>query len=258
MSGDNYCPNCGWYLKEIEFGVKVKPTISQDYIGHHEGDTVETHPSYAQLSFSRVNCSKSDNNTLYGSAIRHQSIITMRIAPSKKHVSNYSESYFAENHPYIEIQMSQAQFAEAITTLNVGSGVPVTLKSMMGKWYPDCQELTVQERTQQNLNKQLKQFANKLKEYKARTEEILTKKGTITASEKMELKGTLSGFLTDIQSNLPFLNECMQEALDKNVSAAKSDVESFLMHSITMLGIDALQNSNNQIIFNNDDIKQIE
>lgn len=237
----NFCPVCGFYLKEIEFHKKQAPTIVPDVNGIRDGEVIESHPSYAQLSFSRINCSKSNNNTLYGSAIRHQSIISMRVAPSTKHVSQYSESYHASITPYIEIQMSQAQFAEAITTLNIGSGVPVTLKALMGKWYPDCQELTVQERTQQSLNIQLKTFARTLNSYQKEADEILNKKGTISASEKKALSSIISRFLTEIKSNLPFLNECMQEALDKNVSAAKSDVESFLLHAITKMGLESLK-----------------
>lgn len=251
----NYCPVCGIYLKEIEFHKKQAPVITSDPYGIRDEEVIEQHPAYAQLSFSRINCSKSDDNTLYGSAIRHQSIISMRITSSTKHITNYTETYHADIHPYIEIQMSQAQFAEAITTLNIGSGVPVTLKSLMGKWYPDCQELTVQERTQQKLNSELKSLAKKLIESKKEAEEILNKKGTITASDKKRLDSIISSFLMEIKSNLPFLNECMQEALDKNVSAAKSDVESFLLHAITKMGIESLQNLPQ---LTNDDINKIE
>jgi len=47
--------------------------------------------------------------------------------------------------------MSQSQFSEAITSMNVGSGVPVTIRSVMGKSMPLCQEKTIREKTSENI-----------------------------------------------------------------------------------------------------------
>jgi len=236
-----YCPMCGLYIGENDYHKTQEPIITNE--GGGDNKQKETHPAYAQLSFSRINSSKNDNNTLYGSAIRHQTIISMKVYKSEKYYSNYTENYFGYGVPYIEVEMSQAQFSEAITSMNIGSGVPVTLRSIRGEVIPHCTELTIQEKTQRDLTNVLKTFANSLVSYKQTINSILDKKGPLTQTEKTNIKGVYSQLFTEISSNIPFLNECMQEALDKNTAAAKADVEAFFLHAITKLGMDAIQNN---------------
>lgn len=243
----NYCPMCGCYIGENDLNITQEPETT--HVGASLHDIEETHPAYAQLQFSRRNTS---GYSLYGSSIGHQHTITLRISKSVKQYTNYSEHYHADVRPYIEVEMSQAQFSEAITTMNIGDGVPVTLRQLQGKYIPRCQELTIQERVQRDLNGQLKTLARKLGADSVAVKELLTKKGTLTAQEKKDLLSMYNKYLQDIGENLPFLNECMQEVLDKNVTAAKSDVEAFMMHSLTCLGMEAMQNNNQQLLIDDD------
>jgi len=233
-----YCPDCGFFLGENDYHKSIKSEIEE--ISHND-EIVEKHPAYAQLLFSRRSSIKNSADTLYGSAIRHQNTITMYVYPSKKYTSSYAERYFASRKPYIEIEMSESQFSEAITTLNIGSGVPVTLRSLKGELIPKCQEKTIQEKTQNDLNNQLLQIAQDLTKYQQEIDTILTKKGNIKVADRKKLKNIYTHFIQEIHANLPFLNECMQEALDKNVAAAKADVEAFFTNTINKLGIEKLE-----------------
>ena len=71
-------------------------------------------------------------------ARRNKSIITLRISPAYMDRDLNYDRYYAENHPYIEINMSQSQFAQAITSLNMGAGVPVTLRQINGEYIEPC------------------------------------------------------------------------------------------------------------------------
>lgn len=75
---------------------------------------------------------------LFGSSIKHHDIITLRISPAYMDRDLNYDRYYAENHPYIEINMSQSQFAQAITSLNMGAGVPVTLRQINGEYIEPC------------------------------------------------------------------------------------------------------------------------
>jgi hypothetical protein len=238
-----YCPDCGFFLGENDYHKSI-PSETEE--SSHGDERIEKHPAYAQLSFSRRTSTKNSSDTLYGSAIRHQNTITMYVYPSKKYTSNYTERYFAERKPYIEVEMSESQFSEAITTLNIGSGVPVTLRSLKGEIIPKCQEETIQEKTQNDLNQQLSQLANSLTKYQKEIDDILTKKGNIKVADRKKLKNVYTHFIQEISSNLPFLSECMQEALDKNVAAAKSDVEAFFTNTINKLGLEKLEDMKTQ------------
>ena len=231
-----YCPFCGRYLGENDYHSTESPTIIEtDSV---LGDKEETHPAYAQLSFSRQS---GGYNNLYGSAIKHQETICLTINPSKKLSSKWSERYYAENSPYIQVRMSQSQFAQAITSMNMGSGVPVTLETLRGKYMPKCEELSIAEIANKGLKEKLNNFADKITEGKTRVDEILNKKGTIKVGERKEIDNIIGKLMQDLRSNIPFLHECMTEAYDKTATAAKADIEAFYNNAIMKMGIDALE-----------------
>ena len=86
------------------------------------------HESFGMLQISRVS---GESGNLFGSSIQHQHFIEMRICPGHKSRDLYQDWIGSSMLPYITINMSNSQFAEAITGLNLGSGTPVTLKSMI-------------------------------------------------------------------------------------------------------------------------------
>lgn len=92
-----------------------------------EDHTTETHPSYGQLEISRVTSNK--GVPLYGTSSKFKEIIRLSIHRSELCRSLHRSWYFAKD-PIVEVDMSPAQFAEAITSLNNGSGIPVTIRKI--------------------------------------------------------------------------------------------------------------------------------
>lgn len=231
-----HCPYCGRYLGKNDYHSTEPPTIinKTDSV---LGDREETHPTYAQLLFSRHS---GGHNNLYGSAIKHQEAISLRISPSKKISSEWSERYYTEHMPYIEVRMSQSQFAQAITSMNMGAGVPVTLESLRGKQMPKCEELSVAEVANRGLKEKLNDFADKIMEGHYRVDEILNKKGNIKIGERKEIGDIVSGLMQELRSNIPFLHECMTEAYDKTATAAKADIEAFYTNAIMKMGMEVM------------------
>ena len=90
----------------------------------------------------------------------------------------------------------------------------------------------------------IQEVAEQLVKYKQEADELLTKKGALLKNEREKLKGNLSHIFQQINSNLPFLHQCMQEAVDNTVSQAKGEVDSYLTSAISNLGIEAFQKLN--------------
>jgi hypothetical protein len=84
----------------------------------------EEHPSYGQLSITRI--SSNSRTPLYGTSNECREYIRITIMQSELHRDLHRSWHFGGD-PYIEVIMSPAQFAEAITSLNIGDGVPVTI-----------------------------------------------------------------------------------------------------------------------------------
>jgi len=241
-----FCPVCGRCLETPNFQ-KEEP-VTRIERGMPFEDVEESHPSFAQLSFHRFT---GGHTNMYGSAIKHQQLISLQIKRSVKHVSPYNETYYAYSSPIIEVHMTQAQFAEAITTMNIGDGVPVTLYSLRGEFFPKCPEFNQAQKANDDLRQKLNDFANKINNGADKINEILSKKGAINKGERRTIANIYNNLMQDLRSNLPFLHECMTEAFDKTAMSAKADIEAFYINAVNRLGLDALEQKKLDQIENN-------
>jgi len=242
-----FCPYCGRCLEKIDYKKKQKPTVRLRENGLDTGETEEHHPAYAQLQFSRQS-GGCDN--LYGSAVSHQETISMRVSRSYKHVSNYSERYFAEHTPIIEIRMTHSQFSQAITSMNMGSGVPVTLEMLKGQRFPRCEEKTVSEIANDGLDETFNNFADKISKGERRLHQIIEKKGTILKKEREEIINIYNMLMQELRDNIPFLHKCMVEAYEKTAQSSKADIEAFYTNAIMRMGEEAINHKKINHILN--------
>lgn len=72
-------------------------------------DIVYEHPSYGLLQISRMTSNFSES--LFGSSIKHQHTIVLRVNKARKHRSLSRDWYMEGGLPHVEIEMSAAQFA---------------------------------------------------------------------------------------------------------------------------------------------------
>ena len=91
--------------------------------------TAENHPSFVTVQFSRLSGSK----RFFGSSVTSHSWIRLQIRPATLYHYLGEDSIYATNRSLVEVDLSPAQFAELLTTMNVGSGVPGTLIRFDGK-----------------------------------------------------------------------------------------------------------------------------
>lgn len=95
----------------------------------------DKHPSYGMLQFCRTTGSP---RTLFGSSIQHGDTITMYLREGEVSRELNRNIYFG-SEKIVKLEMSYSQFAEAITSMNQGFGVPVTIRFIQGKgMIEDC------------------------------------------------------------------------------------------------------------------------
>ena len=220
---------------------KTEPIkVTHEKSDAYSSSTVESHPAFGQASFSRR---QGYSGKLYGSALdHHDTHITLTVHKSEL-IHDLSSDWYFRKEPLIEVNFSASQFAELITTMNVASGVPCTLRytsdegSIPG--LPD-DTLTESNRIEEAFNSQLKEKVEKFKEYEKEISEILKKKN-IGKADRDRIQTCInqaSRFFTD---SAPFAVVSMVEAKDKLVSSAKAEIEASLMHAITKAGIKTLK-----------------
>jgi len=198
----------------------------------------EDHPSYGQLQISRVTCNH--GIPLYGSSSKFKEVIKLSISHSEYHRSLHRAWYFPKD-TIVEVEMSPSQFAEAITSLNSGSGTPVTIKRIEKDWkIPEPPFKDERDLFHKEFNEDVQEIFNKTDDMIQTATDMLEQK-TVSKKALNALIGKLAMIRQDIESNMPFLAKSFNEHIDKTVSSAKVEIETFIEHKIHNAGLEALQ-----------------
>lgn len=201
------------------------------------------HPSYAMIQFTRGMGTRS--RRLFGSSLKsHYATIRMTVTQAFWEHDLHEDRYFdAGKKRLIEVEMSAAQFAELITSMNVGSGVPCTLNYFNAKVGvdgfieepPDVE--TEVERVKSNFEADLKGMEATMRERRKEIEKLADK---LPAKSKEQLRVALDVMIQQLTSNIPFILEQFNEASERVVTSAKHDIEAFAMHALRAAGLEAL------------------
>jgi hypothetical protein len=220
-------------------------------MGYSDEDIVEKHPSYAVVEFSRCT---GGGRRFFGSSVQSDSYIQLRIHQAeRKHGSGYDRIGRTDLLPIIEVSFSPAQFAQLLTTMNVGEGTPGTIQYLHGKRVEQVPEAkTEAERSYEHLKKQLKDRMAGFMKKREEIRKILEDKATIGKADRKQLAGLLDTILMEISDNLPFYYQLVEEGVVKMVCEAKAEVDSFITAVVHRTGLEALRSQSPRIEFNKD------
>jgi hypothetical protein len=186
-----------------------------------------------------VNCG-GDGQELYGSDIKHNTIIKMELRHSVKRRGLNHDWYFG-NKRIAEVSMSQTQFSELITSMNMGDGVPVTLNfteqdgSIESPKFESKLEIHEEE-----FKDMTKRVSEELADLEATMKEILSGSGTVKKEDRNKMLAKVAKVAQDLTSNMPYVENCFRESMDKTVTDAKGTIEAWYQHRVTTAGLEAL------------------
>jgi hypothetical protein len=204
-------------------------------------ERVDSHPSYALLQFSRVSGS---SRHLFGTSIEHFNTVRLRIIAAVCKRDLYHSWYHETSPEYIEVEMSQSQFAEAITSMNLGDGVPCTITYLAGNRVPNPPE---NEKPREVIREEFKEKMKSVsKKFDGGISEIaeLLKKKSLGKADREEILEVLSQLQMELGCNIPFIHRSFDEATDQTVVEAKGEVEAFIMTNVVNAGLSALTSKN--------------
>lgn len=198
----------------------------------------ERHPSWVTVQFSRISGSRS----FFGSSVKSQSWIRLRVARAEKFESfGQDRIHGGLAGDLIEVDLSPAQFAELLTTMNVGTGVPGTLTYFDGKRIESYEEtenegIQVKEHYRKVLHESAVEFENGLHQVKT-----MMAKDKLSKVDRQAMVNLMSNMVQHFKSNAPFYLDQYNETTDKIKTQMKAEVEAFVTHAITTTGLDVLQ-----------------
>jgi hypothetical protein len=198
------------------------------------GGTEFTHPAYAQIGASRVTGAA----VLYGSDFVHHQYICVRIAKSTLTRSLSNDWLFADSLPYIEVDLSEAQWASFVSSMNVGSGVSCTLRFRDKQEIPGLPDPV--QRTETFAAEAKQMMGRALTELKSLEEAI---HGSGLSGKKVEaLSRQVQSARSAISGNLGFVADQFGEHMEKVTESAKVEVNAYAINTLMRAGLQALSN----------------
>lgn len=201
---------------------------------------VEQHESYGIVGLSRVTCGAAGGGiNLFGSSIRQSEVIALRLATARVQREVGRNWYSADKH-IIEVYLSPNQFAELVTHMNVGEGVPCTITRHQGRMMQPCPEYNQGEKFERDFRNDVLRIMQRTHDLIADVKARFDKKN-VGATDKKAILDELAMIQQDIEQNLPYVHSTFREAMDKTATEAKAAVEAFVENKIRSAGLDALQ-----------------
>jgi len=205
-------------------------------------DSRETHPAYGMAVFSRVSVGGlRKKNRLFGSSIDSMNIISLTITGAEVYHRLGSDHFMGTNE-IIRVDMTEHQFAQLLTTMNQGDGVPVTIGHINGKRTPPLPDTKVEsakivDKFRDDIAKWKKQLSTTMAEVDA----IIAKKGALNVEEKKRLVELTTSLVGKIENHSTFLLDQFDESVVGVVGQAKAEVEGFINAAVQRTGLEALK-----------------
>jgi hypothetical protein len=188
----------------------------------------EEHPAYGMLAINRVSLGGYKvKHRFFGSDLDdHFSCIRIRIGHGAR-VRGTGHDYFRAVDRIIEVDLTSSQFADMLTCMNVGDGVPCTIRAIKSESVPELPVTnTAADRSRADLQRTAKQIVVDAKKLLKKMETVFGEK-TVKKADMAGLLKDLGMVIQGIESNIPFALTTVQEAISTTISHAKAEIASF-------------------------------
>lgn len=187
----------------------------------------EEHPAWAMIGASRVQ-NGPPGAVLFDSDIRHGHTIMVRISTASRR-RDLNQDYLHSEKEFIEIEMSEAQWASFVSSMNVGNGVPCTVRRREGEW--TVPGMPYEPRLQESMN-ETRQAADKV------VEKIREAFEAYEAKKSAANLRTLRAAIENATPNVLFAAKSLTKHAENVVQRARADIEAMVASKARQLGIE--------------------
>lgn len=202
----------------------MKREITQPTLTEH-GD--EKHPAWGLIGASRVQTSP-PGASLFDSDIPHQHTIMVRISTASRKRDLHSDWKHAEEQ-FVEVEMSEAQWASFVSSMNTGDGVACTIRRREDEYL--VPSFPHEARLQQSIE-EVEQAADRAFE-KVRE--------ALAAYEEKKNAANLRALHFAIENaprNIAFSADSLTEHAENVVQKARADIEAMVEAKAAQLKLD--------------------
>ena len=206
---------------------------------HGGNDSIrKTHPAFGMAGFSRI---QGDPGRLFGSELSSLGTFIRFTLHEGSDDWHLHQHWFHAGKTLVEIDMTPNQFAEMLTTMNTHGGVPVTIRYVDGKETPGFKdEDTLHSQIKADIKEDVKEVSDMVRKLDIELKFVLAET-SLSKAKKERLTGIVDKLRQTLDDNMPFVLDQYQEAVEKVTANAKAEVDSFMTHAITNLGLESLK-----------------
>jgi len=215
--------------------IKAPEVVEKTWSGNDKVSEY-SHDAFGIIGVANV----TGGGVLFGSDLNHGQHIRISIKRAKM-VRGLSNDWYHADSSIVEVSLSHTQYADLITNPNRGDGVPCTInyapeKGTGVKRMPNIERIESKAETLRNeIRNSAKEQTIKIMEA-FKEIEALVESGTMS---KKAMKAALFSMKCQIEntpSNMAYVVEQSEEAMEKIVSAAKTEVEAYCHNKAVQLG----------------------
>lgn len=224
--------------KEIERTIEEQGTSMEREIYRH--------PAFGMIGFSRVS---GRENVLFGSSVKHNDKIVMTLKHGEQYRDLFNDWYHGRGI-IAEVEMSYSQFAECISAMNVGNGVPCTIRytEKDGDIPAIAENNSKREQFRNEFSDTILKAMEQVQEQIDEIQKSLDEKKTFGVKDKREMMSKLQQVKSKIGNNLDFCVKQFDEQIEKTTLEAKGEIEAFYQNKINSIAQAALVENREKIV----------
>lgn len=196
--------------------------------------TRETHPAFGVAVVSRGHGSA---HSLFQSDIQHAETITLSIRRAER-TRDLNHDRVHPTEELVEVQMSLAQWGALVSSIGIGSGVPVTITSTTeDRQVPSIPFAPRIAASLGEVRGSVGKLLGSIKETLGDlAETIEQKKGVVAVRDALRMH---TATINNAEANAAFAVTSMVEAGEDVVSQVRADIESQILNAHQQVGLDA-------------------
>lgn len=206
------------------------------------------HPSYGMIRICRSQVG-GPGTALFGSSIMHNNVIRLSISRGELERERNEDKFYAKGSgkdKIVEVEMSYTQFAEAITSLNIGEGIPVTITNINGEQIEQCPYRNRQKIMRREMNEAARDVVQELEKRSEEIEKLLKEKRVLSREDRDNILWALKSVGQELKSNLPYLQTKYSEQIDKTLTEAKGEFEAYLQNKMNSIALAVISEQNKE------------
>lgn len=195
----------------------IPPTLNE----HDE----EGHPAWGLIGASRVSSSP-PGAVLFDSDMQHQHYVVVRVSAAKRK-RTLNRDWLRGGKEYIEVAMSEAQWASFVSSMNAGDGVPCTVTRQNYKEVPGFPH---EPRLGESV-REVREAADKA------VQEV---QAAFSAYQEKKNAGNLRNLeyaIKNMPANITFAAKSLTEHAENVVQRSRADIEAMVIAQAAQMGL---------------------